>query len=289
MKKVRKAVIPAAGWGTRFLPATKAQPKEMLPIVDKPIIEYVVEEAVASGIEDIIIVTGWHKRSVEDHFDYPFELEKRLAEAGKEREIQAVRRIAEMANFFYVRQKGTYGNGTPVLNAEPLIGDEPFAVLWGDEFITADPPRLRQLIDLHQETGGSVISGVRVQPEETSRYGIARVTPVRERVFTIEEIVEKPEPGKAPSTLATHGAYVLTPAIFPLLKQVRPGRGGEIWLVDAINALAKKEKVHALELADAVYYDCGSKLGWLRANIAFGLKHPETAGGLRTYLKSLPH
>ncbi len=289
MKKIRKAVIPAAGWGTRFLPATKAQPKEMLPIVDKPIIQYVVEEAVASGIEDIIIVTGWHKRSVEDHFDYPFELEKRLLEAGKEQQANEVRKIAEMANFIYIRQKGMYGNGTPVLNAEPLIGDEPFAVLWGDEFITATPPRLQQLIDLRTELGGSVISAVRVRPEETNRYGIARVTPVRERVSRIEEIVEKPEPGQAPSSLATHGAYLLTPDIFPVLHEQKPGRGGEIWLPEAVNTLAKRQPVYALELANAVYYDCGSKLGWLRANIAFGLKHPETGPGLKDYLASLPH
>lgn len=289
MKKIRKAVIPAAGWGTRFLPATKAQPKEMLPIVDKPIIQYVVEEAVASGIEDIIIVTGWHKRSVEDHFDYPFELEKRLQEAGKEKELQEVRRIAQMANFIYFRQKGPYGNGTPVLNVEPLIGNEPFAVLWGDEFITAKPPRLKQIIDLAYETEGSTISGIRVHPEESNRYGIARTTPVRERVFKLEEIVEKPERGQAPSSLATHGAYVFTPAIFQHLKNTKPGRGGEVWLVDAINALAKVEPVHALELANAIYYDCGSKLGWLRANIAFGLEHPETGPGLKEYLSTLPH
>lgn len=287
MKHIRKAVIPAAGWGTRFLPATKAQPKEMLPIVDKPIIQYVVEEAVASGIEDIIIVTGWHKRSVEDHFDYPYELEKRLLDAGKEQQAAEVRAIAEMAHFIYVRQKGTYGNGTPILNAEHLIGNEPFAVLWGDEFITSQPPRLKQLIDLASELDGSTISAIRVPDEETSRYGIARVSPIRERVGKIEEIVEKPEAGTAPSNLATHGAYVFTPAIFEELKKIQPGKGGEIWLVDAINQLAKKEPVYALELANATYYDCGSKLGWLKANITFGLQHPETAAGLRQYLTTL--
>lgn len=289
MQRIRKAVIPAAGWGTRFLPATKAQPKEMLPIVDKPIIQYVVEEAVASGIEDIIIVTGWHKRSVEDHFDYPYELERRLIESGKDAAAAEVRGIAEMARFIYIRQKGTYGNGTPVLNAEHIIGNEPFAVLWGDEFITAEPPRLKQLIDLAQELGGSAISAVRVPDEETHRYGIGRGTIVRERVLKLEEIVEKPEPGQAPSNLATHGAYVLTPDIFPLLRAQKPGRGGEIWLPEAINALARQQPVYALELAGATYYDCGSKLGWLKANIAFGLKHAETADGLRAYLASIPH
>lgn len=288
MQRIRKAVIPAAGWGTRFLPATKAQPKEMLPIVDKPIIQYVVEEAVASGIEDIIIVTGWHKRSVEDHFDYPYELEKRLLDSGKPEAAEEVRRIAEMARFIYVRQKGTYGNGTPILNAEHLIGDEPFAVLWGDEFITAQPPRLKQLIDLAHELDGSAISAVRVPDEDTHLYGIGRGQIVRERVVRLEEIVEKPEPGTAPSNLATHGAYVLTPDIFPILREQRPGRGGEIWLPEAINTLARRQPVYALELKDATYYDCGSKLGWLKANIAFGLKHAETGDGLRAYLATLP-
>src|SRR5476649_1022932 len=175
LAKARKAVIPAAGFGTRFLPATKAQPKEMLPIVDKPIIQYVVEEAVAAGIEDIIIVTGWHKRSIEDHFDYPFELEKRLLEAGKEEQAEEVRRIAEMANFIYVRQKGSYGNGTPVLNAKRVIGDEPFAVLWGDEFIYSTPPRLKQMIDVYEKYGVPNVYAVRVDPNSVDRYGIADV------------------------------------------------------------------------------------------------------------------
>src|SRR6185503_5936240 len=206
-QKIRKAVIPAAGFGTRFLPQTKAMPKEMLPIVDKPIIQYVVEEAVASGIEDIIIVTGWHKRTIEDHFDYPFELEKRLEEAGKHQEAEGVRRIAEMANFIYIRQKGPYGNGTPVLNAREVIGDEPFAVLWGDEFISAAPPRLKQMVDVWDKYGKAVISAVRIQDQQAlSKYGIADVTPVADQVFKINQIVEKPEPAVAPSNLATHGA-----------------------------------------------------------------------------------
>src|SRR6185436_13145872 len=176
-KKIRKAIIPAAGFGTRFLPATKAMPKEMLPIVDKPIIQYVVEEAVASGIEDIIIVTGWHKRSIEDHFDYPYELEKRLLEAGKEEQAEEVRRIAEMANFIYIRQKGPYGNGTPVMNAQSVVGNEPFAILWGDEFIYSDPPRLKQMIDVWEKHGKANISAVRVPEAAVSKYGIADVTP----------------------------------------------------------------------------------------------------------------
>ncbi|MBI3115127.1 MAG: UTP--glucose-1-phosphate uridylyltransferase [Candidatus Kerfeldbacteria bacterium] len=285
MQRVRKAVIPAAGWGTRFLPATKAQPKEMLPIVDKPIIQFVVEEAVASGIEDIIIVTGWHKRSLEDHFDYPFELEKRLQESGKSKELEEVRAIAKMARFIYIRQKGGYGNGTPVLNAEHLIGDEPFAVLWADEFITADPPRLKQIIDVFDETGGATLSGMTVPPDVAHKYGIAKGSEVRPGLRKLDEIVEKPKPGREPSTLALLGGYVLTSNIFKHLRTLAPGRDNEIWLVDAINKLAREEPVYGLEIRNGTYYDCGSKLGWLRANIEYGLKHQETAEGLRAILK----
>src|SRR3989338_9030622 len=189
--KIKKAVIPAAGFGTRFLPQTKAMPKEMLPIVDKPVIQYVVEEIVASGITDIVMITGWHKRSIEDHFDYHFELEKRLEEAGKEKELSEVRRIADMANFIYVRQIGPYGNATPVLCAKNVIGNEPFAVLWGDEFIYATPPRLKQMIDLYDEYGQPVISGVRIkEKEDLKRYGIADITPVKDNVYRINRIVE---------------------------------------------------------------------------------------------------
>src|SRR5882724_3127777 len=195
-KKIRKAVIPAAGFGTRFLPQTKAMPKEMLPIVDKPIIQYVVEEAVASGIEDIIIITGSHKRSIENHFDYPFELEKRLREAGKDKQADEVIAIADMANFIYVRQKGPYGNGTPVLNAREVVGDEPFAILWGDEFIYSDPPRLKQMITAWEKTGAPNISGVRVPKESVSKYGIADVTPIEGNIFKINKIVEKPKVGE---------------------------------------------------------------------------------------------
>src|SRR5580692_836486 len=184
-QKIRKAIIPAAGFGTRFLPATKAMPKEMLPIVDKPIIQYVVEEAVASGIEDIVIVTGWHKRSIEDHFDYPFELEKRLLESGKEEQAEQVRKIAEMANFIYVRQKGPYGNGTPILNARRVIGNEPFAILWGDEFIYSTPPRLSQMMAVYDKYGMPNISAVRVPETDVNKYGIADVNDVAPGVFKI--------------------------------------------------------------------------------------------------------
>jgi UTP--glucose-1-phosphate uridylyltransferase len=286
--KIKKAVIPAAGFGTRFLPQTKAMPKEMLPIVDKPVIQYVVEEIVASGITDIVMITGWHKRSIEDHFDYPFELEQRLEEAGKEKELAEVRRIADMANFIYVRQKGPYGNATPVLCAKNVIGNEPFAVLWGDEFIYAKPPRLKQMIDVYEEYGKPVISGVRIkEKKDLSRYGIAKIKPVKGNVYEISDIVEKPDPNRAPSNLAAHGAYILPPEIFPIIENLKPGRGGELWLPEAIDQLLKIEKVLCCEIKDAVYYDTGNKFEYLKTVIELALKHPDLNGDLKKYLKSL--
>ena len=286
--KIRKAVIPAAGFGTRFLPQTKAMPKEMLPIVDKPVIQYVVEEIVASGITDIVMITGWHKRSIEDHFDYPFELEKRLEEAGKEKELTEVRRIANMANFIYVRQKGPYGNATPVLCAKNVIGNEPFAVLWGDEFIHANPPRLKQMIDVFEQYGKPVISGVRIkEKKDLSRYGIADIRHIKDNVYKILDIVEKPDPEKAPSNLAAHGAYILPPEIFPIIENLKPGRGGELWLPEAIDQLLKIEEVLVCEIKDAVYYDTGNKFEYLKTVIELALKHPDLNGDLRSYLKSL--
>jgi UTP--glucose-1-phosphate uridylyltransferase len=287
MQKIRKAIIPAAGFGTRFLPATKAMPKEMLPIVDKPIIQYVVEEAVASGIEDIIIVTGWHKRSIEDHFDYPFELEKRLLEAGKEEQAEEVRRIAEMANFIYVRQKGSYGNGTPVLNAKRVIGNEPFAILWGDEFIYSTPPRLKQMVDVYEKYGTPNISAVRVPETSVNKYGIADVSEIAKGVYKINQIIEKPEIGKAPSNLATHGAYILPPRIFEILENTKKGKDGELWLVDAISQLAKEQEVYAVEIQNGKYYDTGNKLEYLKAVVEFGLMHEDLKDDFSDYLKKL--
>jgi UTP--glucose-1-phosphate uridylyltransferase len=285
--KIRKAVIPAAGFGTRFLPATKAMPKEMLPIVDKPIIQYVVEEAVASGIEDIVIVTGWNKRSIEDHFDYPFELEKRLEEAGKHKQAADVRKIADLANFIYIRQKGPYGNGTPILNARRVIGDEPFAILWADEFIYAKPPRLKQLVDVWEKFGKPCISAVRVPEKSVNKYGIADVSEIKDNIYKINTIVEKPEVGKAPSNLATHGGYIMPPRLFELLQQTKPGRGGEIWLVDAIVALAKEQEIYAVEIENGKYYDTGSKLEYLKAVVEFGLMHQDLKDDFGQYLKKL--
>lgn len=289
VKKIRKAVIPAAGFGTRFLPQTKAMPKEMLPIVDKPIIQYVVEECVQSGIEDVIIVTSWQKRSIEDHFDYPYELEKRLIEWGKEKELEEIRRIAEMANFIYIRQKGPYGNATPVLCAKPAIGNEPFVVIWGDEFIYAEPPRLKQMIDVYNKYGGIVISGVRISNKnDVSRYGIADIEPVKGNVFKIKRIVEKPKPEEAPSNLATHGAYILPPEIFQAIKSLKPGKGGEIWLVDAINVLKNKGvPVYACEIQNGKYYDTGNKLEYLKTVVEFAFKNPDIKSKFQKYLKKL--
>lgn len=287
MQKVTKCVIPVAGMGTRFLPATKAMPKEMLPIVDKPIIQYIVEEAVASGIKDIIMVTGWHKRSIEDHFDYPFELEKRLLEAGKEKQAEEVRNIANLANFIYVRQKGPYGNGTPVMNARHVVGDEPFAVMWGDEFIYSNPPRLKQVIDVYEKYGKPTISAVRVPENKTEKYGIADISPVEANVFKINKIVEKPKAGEAPSNLAAHGAYVLPPAIFDILENTPLGQGNELWLADAITTLAKQEDIYAVEIKNGKYYDTGNKMEYLKTVVEFALKHPEINGEFKEYLKNV--
>jgi len=290
MTKIRKVVIPAAGFGTRFLPQTKAMPKEMLPIVDKPVIQYVVEEAVMSGVKDIIIVTGALKRAIEDHFDLPSaELIKNLENGGKEKLIESVREISEAANFIYIRQKGPYGNGTPILSAEPAIEDEPFAVMWGDEFIYSNPPRLKQMIDVHSKYGGVVISGVKIdKKEDLKRYGIADITLVKDNVYKINAIVEKPHPDKAPSNLATHGAYILPPEIFDALRRLRPGKGGEIWLVDAINLLKEENvPVYAVEIENGKYYDTGDKLEYMKTVVELGLEHPDINGEFREFLKGL--
>lgn len=286
--KVRKAIIPAAGFGTRFLPQTKAMPKEMLPIVDKPVIQYVVEECVASGIEDIIIVTGYHKRSIEDHFDHNSELEFHLDVTGKKKRLKMVVDIAECANFVYIRQKGGYGNGTPVLNAAHVVGDEPFAVLWGDEFIYAKPPRLKQCLDVFEKYGNPVISGIKIEKrEELSRYGIADLEPVDGNVSKLRRIVEKPDPKKAPSQIAAHGCYVLTPDIFPILGALKPGKGGELWLVDAIAKLSLQRDILVCEVKDAKYYDTGNKLEYMKTVVEFGLRHQDVNGPFRKYLEGL--
>ena len=297
MQKIRKAVIPAAGFGTRFLPQTKAMPKEMLPIVDKPVIQYVVEEAVASGIEDIVIVTGALKRAIEDHFDVPnAELLKNLEAGNKKDLIVQMQKISELANFVYIRQKGQYGNGTPVLSAEPVIENEMFAVMWGDEFIYSKPPRLAQMIDVYEQFGGAVISAVRIDnKEDLSRYGIADVEQVESKaslpagkVYKIKNIVEKPHPEKAPSNLATHGAYILPPEIFDILRKQKPGTGGEIYLPEAIAELIKTGyPVYACEIENGKYYDTGNKLEYMKTAVELALQHPDINGEFKAFLKQL--
>lgn len=292
-QRVRKAVIPAAGFGTRFLPQTKAMPKEMLPIVDKPIIQYVVEECVASGIEDIILVTGYHKRTIEDHFDKPSaELIKNLEGGGSQKQpyIDEVNRIADMANFIYIRQKGGYGNATPVKNAQHIIGDEPFAVLWGDEFIYSEgKPRLKQCIEVFEKYGDPVISGVEIEVKsDLSRYGIAELEYVKDNVHKIKRIVEKPDPDKAPSNIATHGCYVLTPDIFDVLNNQKPGTGGEYYLPEAIDQLRERGRdIYTCIIEGGRYYDTGNKMEYMKTVVEFGLRHPELNGEFKRYLKDL--
>ncbi len=294
MKKVRKAVIPVAGFGTRFLPATKAQPKEMLPLVDKPIIQYVVEDAVSAGIEDIILVTGWHKRNIEDHFDYPFELEKRLEEAGKHEQLEEIRRIAEMANFFFVRQKGPLGNATPIWNARDFIGDEPFIVLWGDDFIEASPSRCQQLVDAHEQLGGSAILGaIRSNKEEDyKRYGYATGQGVAGGI-KIDQIIEKPGVGKIDSDYALVSGSLYTPDIFLAIEEAmhrleKENTPRELVYVDAVNVLLEQQKdCYAVEIKDGKYYDCGNKLEYMKAVVEFGLKHEEIGEDFAAFLKNI--
>lgn len=284
MPKITKAVIPVAGYGTRFLPATKAQPKEMLPILDKPVIQYIVEEAIKSGINQIILVTGASKRAIEDHFDYNRELERWLKETKKIDKLKEIRKIAEMAEFVYIRQKGPYGNGTPVLCAKNLIGNEPFAVMWGDDIFEANPPCLAQMIKVFEKYTDPVLTAFEVDDEGTKKYGILDAVKVEENVFQIKKIVEKPGPEKAPSHLATVGRYILTPDIFKALEETPLGKNNELWLVDAIFKLSKKRPLYACKI-EGKYHDIGSKTGWLKANIDFGLKDPEIKSELKNYLK----
>lgn len=287
MTKIRKLVIPVAGLGTRFLPATKASPKEMLPVVDKPIIQYVVEDAVASGITDIIMVTGPGKRAVEDHFSPNYELISQLKKQGKKEVAEEVKKIADLANFIFIRQKGPYGNGTPVLCAKDLIGDEPFAVMWGDEFFYAPKkPQLKQLIEVYEKYGDPVITTCKVDDEGTNKYGIIDSLEVEPGVYQVKKIVEKPGPDKAPSRLASLGGFIFTPDIFDALEHTNVGRGGELWLADANAKVLKKRPIYA-KLIEGRYYDTGSKLGYLEANVDFALRDPKLSVAFRKYLKSV--
>jgi UTP--glucose-1-phosphate uridylyltransferase len=286
--KVRKAVFPAAGLGTRFLPATKAQPKEMLPLVDKPIIQYGVEEAMAAGCDQIIIVTGRGKSAIEDHFDVSYELEKMLEERGKTDLLAVVRQISDMIHVAYVRQKEAMGLGHAVLTAKELVGDEPFAVLLADDVIDADPPCLKQMIDVFNETQCSVIATQVVEGSAISAYGVIATKPVQSRwgnrLYEVTDLVEKPKLEDAPSNLAIIGRYILTPTIFEKLQKTPFGRGGELQLTDGMRELLKSEKIYGF-CFQGKRHDTGDKLGFLKATVEFALKRPDLGDQLRKWLK----
>jgi UTP--glucose-1-phosphate uridylyltransferase len=288
--RVRKAVFPAAGWGTRFLPATKAQPKEMLPLVDKPVIQYAVEEAVAAGIEQVIIVTSSQKRAIEDHFDHSFELESLLEERGDIEMLRRVRRIGDMAQVSYVRQKEQLGLGHAVLMAKELVGHEPFAVVLSDDVVQSDRSCIGQLVEAYQHTGGSVLAVMQVPHEETSRYGVVAPDPewsdADSRLRRIRGVVEKPPVGEAPSDLAIIGRYVLTPKIFEKLEQTQAGAGGEIQLTDAIESLMKEQEVYSYAF-EGKRHDAGTTMGWLKASVELALDRDDFGGEFREYLAGI--
>ncbi len=286
-RKITKAVFPVAGMGTRFLPATKASPKEMLPIVDKPLIQYAVEEAIDAGITELVFITGRNKRSIEDHFDKAYELETELELKNKTRLLEIVQNILPAnVNCVYIRQAEALGLGHAVLTASAVVGDEPFAVILADELIDAKPGALAQMIKVYQETGSSVLGVNEVPHEEVSSYGIVKLSDQPSMSNKIAQMVEKPTPEEAPSNLAAIGRYILTPRIFTELRKTQRGVGGEIQLTDAISALLNYEAIFA-HVIEGKRYDCGSKLGYLEATIGYGLKHPEIGDEFRNYLKSL--
>lgn len=284
--KIRKAVVPAAGLGTRFLPATKAQPKEMLPIVDKPTIQYIIEEAAAAGVEDIIIVTGRSKRSIEDHFDRSIELELELEKDGKEEILEMVKSISEIANIHFIRQKQPLGLGHAVLTASHFIGDEPFAVLLGDDVIVSKKPVLQQMIEVFNEYQTSVIGGQEVSPDVIGKYSSLDGIKVEEGVYKVRNVIEKPKPEEVFSNIAILGRYILTPKIFYYLETQTPGAGGEIQLTDSLNRLAHDEVMYAY-IYKGHRYDIGSKMGFLQSNIEFALRNPEVSEQLKEYLNAL--
>ncbi|MEI6703218.1 MAG: UTP--glucose-1-phosphate uridylyltransferase GalU [Deltaproteobacteria bacterium] len=282
--KVKKAVFPVAGLGTRFLPATKSSPKEMLPLIDKPLVQYVVEEAVASGIEQILFVTGRGKHNIEDHFDISVELEAHLHDKGKDRELTRVREIAEMVEIFYVRQRKALGLGHAILCAKDFVGNEPFAVLLGDDIVDSERPCLGQLLDVFNQQGRSVLALEKVPMENISAYGCVAADKVGERTFRVTDMVEKPARDEAPSDMAIIGRYVLTPLIFEILMNQEPGKGGEIQLTDAILTLSKQEAVYGC-LFEGLRHDCGDKLGFLKATVDMALKRKEFSSEFEAYLR----
>lgn len=289
MMQIRKAVFPAAGLGTRFLPATKAQPKEMLPLVDKPLIQYVIEEAVGAGIRNITIVTGRGKNAIEDHFDVSYELERVLEERGKDEILNEIREISSMINVSYVRQKEALGLGHAIFVARDSIGNEPFAVMLGDDIIDSDVPCMKQMVDLFEKLQASIIAACEVPHSEISHYGVIRGYPVDgfgNRVYRVQDVVEKPPAYEAPSNLAIIGRYILTPEIFGVLENTRSGRGGEIQLTDGIRLLLEQQPVYAY-MFTGTRYDAGDKLGFLKATVEFALRRQDLGDAFRQYLKTL--
>ncbi len=286
MSKITKAIIPVAGLGTRFLPATKAQPKEMLPIIDKPVIQYLVEEAVKSGIEDIIFVTGRGKRAIEDHFDYAPELESKLLKGKKTEALKAVRQISDMARFSYVRQKSPRGNGDAVLCASHLVNNEAVAVLFGDDLVRSKMPCLLQLVKVFEKYHDPVLAIMEVPKKEVKHYGIVEAVRISPNVYEIKDMVEKPELDKAPSNLAIVGKYIITKDVFNELRTLKPSKRGEIDLLDGIKKVLKKRPVYGVKF-EGTRYDCGSKIGFLKATVDLALRHPEVKKDFRKYLRTL--
>ncbi len=283
---INKAVLPAAGLGTRFLPATKAQPKEMLPLVDKPLIQYVVEESVGAGITNVIIVTGRGKTAIEDHFDVSFELERFLEDKGKVKELEIVKAISDLVNVSYVRQKEALGLGHAVAVAEPLVGDEAFAVLLGDDLVASDVPCIQQMIEVYEQVKAPVLAVMRVPRDEISSYGVIAATFEGERLHRVSRLVEKPPADEAPSDLAIIGRYILTPAIFEHVKKTGTDARGEIQLTNALESLLSETPIYGFEF-EGVRYDCGNKLGFLKASVEYALRRPDLGAQFRDYLSSL--
>lgn len=284
--KVRKAIIPAAGLGTRFLPATKAQPKEMLPIVDKPTIQYIIEEAVASGIEEILIITGRNKKSIEDHFDKSVELEMELEKAGKQEMLDMVRRISDMVDIHYIRQKEPRGLGHAIHCAKSFVGNEPFAVMLGDDVVDSEVPCLKQLIDCFNEYKTTILGVQTVDPKNVDKYGIVDGLHIEDRVYKVKRLVEKPSVDEAPSNVAILGRYIITPQIFEILENTTPGKGNEIQLTDALETLIKNEAMYAYDF-EGRRYDVGDKLGFLQATVEYALRKKELRDGFIEYLQTI--
>lgn len=289
MQKIRKAVIPAAGYGTRFLPVTKAMPKEMLPIVDKPVIQYIVEELVGAGIEEIIIITGWHKRAIEDHFDRHLELEYKLKEAGKMEQYEQIKKISTMAEFVYIRQKEQKGNGDAILTAKNVVGDEPFIVCWGDDFISAEPSRAKQLIAAYEKYGTNILGCVKADaPGDALKYGYVGGEEVADGVIKVDQLIEKPGEGNCPSNLAAVSGFVFVPEFFKAIEKSTPEPGKELVWVDGINAMrAEGIDSYGVEIKGGKYYDCGNVTQYIKTNIEMALKRPDIEPDLAAYIKDL--